>query len=81
MYCFYPFLFSFKFGIDKSTEWSMIPVCPSLMRFFNRGNIEGINSFKKLCWMFVYVLFEVNLCQDSEFLVSENLWFDDLCAE
>ena len=34
-------------GIDKSTEWSTIPACPSLMCFFNRGNTEGTNSSKK----------------------------------
>ena len=35
-YCFCPFLFYtfLKSGIDKLTEWSMIPVCPSLMCFF-----------------------------------------------
>ena len=48
---FYTFL---KSGIDKLTEWSMIP----------RGDTKGTNSFKKLCLMFVYVLFYVNLCQD-----------------
>ncbi len=53
-----------KSGIDKSTEWSTIPACPSLMCFFNRGDTEGTNSSKILCSMFVYVLFYVNLCQD-----------------
>ena len=43
---FYPFL---KSVIDKSTEWSMLPACPSLVCFFNRCNIEGTNSFKILC--------------------------------
>ena len=56
---FYTFL---KSGIDKSTEWSMIPACPSLMCFFNRGDAGGTNSSKILCLMFVYVLFYVNLC-------------------
>ena len=58
-----PFLY-FKSGIDKSTEWSTIPACPSLMCFFNRGDTEGTNSSKILCPMFVYVLFYVNLCHD-----------------
>ena len=58
---FYTF---FKSGIDTSTEWSTIPVCPSLMCFFNRGDTEGTNSSKILCLMFVYVLFYVNLCHD-----------------
>ena len=58
---FYAFL---KSGIDKSTEWSTIPACPSLMCFFNRGDTEGTNSSKSLCPMFEYVLFYVNLCQD-----------------
>ena len=58
---FYTFL---KSGIDKSTEWSTMPACPSLMCFFNRGDTEGTNSSKILCPMFVYVLFYVNLCHD-----------------
>ena len=58
---FYTFL---KSGIDKSTEWSTITACPSLMCFFNRGDTEGTNSSKVLCLMFVYVLFYVNLCHD-----------------
>ena len=56
-------LFS-KSGIDKSTEWSTIPACPSLMCFFNRGDTEGTNSSKILCAKFVYVLFHENLSQD-----------------
>ena len=51
-----------KSGIDKSTEWSTVPACPSLMCFFNRGNTVGTNCEKILCLMFVYVLFYVNLC-------------------
>ena len=58
---FYIFL---KSGIDKSTEWSTIPACPSLMCFFNRGDTEGTNSSKIWCPMVVYVLFYVNLCHD-----------------
>ena len=53
-----------KSGIAKSTEWSTIPACPSLMYFFNKGDTEGTNSSKILCLMFVYVLFYANLCQD-----------------
>ena len=66
-YCFCPFRFyTFsKSGIDKSTEWSTIPACPSLMCFFNRGDTEGTNSSKILCSMFVFVLFYVNLCPDN----------------
>ena len=41
----------------------MIPMCPSLTCFFNRGDTEGTNSLKILCLMFVYVLFYANLCQ------------------
>ena len=59
-----PFLYFFlKSGIDKSTEWSTIPACPSLMCFLNRGDTEGTNSSKILYLMFVYD-FYVNLCQD-----------------
>ena len=42
-----------KSGIEKSTEWSTIPACPSLMCFFNRGDTEGTNSSKILCSLFV----------------------------
>ena len=39
-----PFFYTFlKSGIEKSTEWSTIPACPSLMCFFNRGDTEGTN--------------------------------------
>ena len=58
------FYFFFKSVIDKSTEWSTIPACPSLMCFFNRDDTEGTNSSKILCPMFVSVLFYVNLCHD-----------------
>ena len=54
-----PFLFIILFkksGIDKSTEWSMIPACPSLMYFFNKGNAEGTNALNFFCLMFVYVV-------------------------
>ena len=46
---FFFFILFKKSGIDKSTEWSAIPVCPSLMCFFNRGDNEGTNSSKILC--------------------------------
>ena len=53
-----PFLYfkKKKSGIDKSTEWSTKPACPSLTCFFNRGGTEGTNSSKKMCSMFVDVL-------------------------
>ena len=63
------------------TEWSIIPACPSLMCFFNRGDTEGPNSSKILYSMFVYVLFYVNLCTGLISWFSNNLWFDDLRAE
>ena len=53
-----PFVYTFqKFGVDKSMDWSTIPVCPSLMCFFNRGDAESINTSRILCSMFVYALF------------------------
>ena len=72
-----------KSDIDKSTEESTIPVCPSLMDFFfNRGNTEGTNSSKILCLMFVYVCFVLYKFVSGLVLWSvENLWFDDLCTE
>ena len=57
----------------------MIPTCPSLMCFFNRGNTEGTNPSKKNYLTFVYVL-----CKFVSGLIVwflGNLWFDDLCAE
>ena len=55
-------------GIDKSAEWSTLPVCLSLkcflIFFFNRADTEGTNSSKILCLMFVYVCFFVGLCRD-----------------
>ena len=70
-------------GIDKSTEWSTIPACPSLMCFFffNRGDTEGTNSSKILCLMFVCLLFYVNLRTGLILWFMNNLWFDDLRAE
>ena len=53
-----------KSDIDKLMEWSTIPVCPSLMCFLNRGDTKGTNSSEILCSVFVYVWFNVNLCQD-----------------
>ena len=67
----------FKSGIDKSTEWSTILACPSLMCFFHRGDTEGTNSSKILCSLFVYVLFYVNLCTGLILWFLNNLWFDD----
>ena len=66
-YCFCPFLcYTFlKSGIDKSMEGSTIPICPSLLCFFHRGNNKRTNSLTILCLMFVYVCFVcINLCQD-----------------
>ena len=51
MYFFISFFY--KSGIDKSTEWSTIPVCLSLTCFCNRGDTEGTNSSKNNCLMFV----------------------------
>ena len=70
-----------KYVVDKSTEWSTIPACPSLMCFFNRGDTEGTNSSKILCSMFVYVLSYVNLCTGLILWSLSNLWFDNLRAE
>ena len=50
--------------INKSTEWSTVPVCHSVMSFSSRGSAEETNSSKIWCLTFVYVLFYVNLCQD-----------------
>ena len=58
------FILFLKSGINKSTEWSMIPACPSPRCFFNRDNTEGTDSLKILCLIFTFVLFYINLCQD-----------------
>ena len=65
-------------GIDKLTEWSTIPACPSLTCFSNRGNTEGTNFLDNfvfdvcVCFVLCKFVFGPILC----FL--ENLWFDDL---
>ena len=61
---FCPFLFSYlkkKSGVDKSTEWSAVPACPSLMvfgfvLFFLTGAIPKGLILRKFCLTFVYVL-------------------------
>ena len=75
VFCFFCSVHSFfctlkkkNSGIDKSTEWSTIPACPSLMCFvfifLNRDNTEGTNSSKTLCLTHAYVLLFINLCKD-----------------
>ena len=71
------FFTSLKYGIDKSTEWSTVPACPSLMCFFNKGDTEGTNSSKILCSMF---MFYVILCTRLILRFLNNLWFDGLRA-
>ena len=75
------YTFFFKSGIDKSTEWSTLPACPSLMCSFNRGGTEGTNSSIVLCSVFVYVLFYVNLCTGLILWFLNDLWFDDFRGE
>ena len=65
----------------KLKEGSTIPVCLSLMCFFNRGDTEGTSSSKMLCSMFVYVLFLCKFVSGLILWFMDNLWFDDLCAE
>ena len=74
---FYTFL---KSGIDKSTEWSTIPACPSLMRFLTGVILKGLILRKfvfDVCVCFVLCKFV------SELILwfMDNLWFDDLCSE
>ena len=72
-----------KSGIDKSTEWSTIPACPSLMCFFflNRGNTEGTNSSKILCLMFCVCFVICKIVSGLILWFLGNSWFDDLCEE
>ena len=60
-FCCYAFIyvsvrsfFSFLFLILSGSTISM---CPSLMCLLNRASIEGANSSKILCLVFVYVHF------------------------
>ena len=74
---FYTFLKSY---IDKSTEWSMIPACPSLMCFLTGVILKG-QILRKFC-VDVCVCFV--LCKFVSGLIlwfMDNLWFVDLCAE
>ena len=59
----------------------MIPACPSLMCFFNRGDTQGTNSSKILCPTFVYVLFYVKFVSCLILWFVDDLWFGDLRAE
>ena len=64
-YCFCLFLFLIllkKAGINKSTEWSTIPVCPSLMCFLT-GVIPMGLILRKFCVRRLCMFF-VNLFQD-----------------
>ena len=58
------FILLLRSGIDKSTEWSTIPVCPSLMCFFNRGDTKGLILRKFCVRCLCRFSFHVNLCQD-----------------
>ena len=58
------YTYSKNSGIDKWTECSTTPECPSLMCFSNTVNTEGTNSSKNLCLTLVYVLLYVHLCQE-----------------
>ena len=51
--------------------------------FFNRGNTEGTNSSKTLCFMFVYVFvfFSCKFVLGLILCFLEKLWFLNLCAE
>ena len=56
-------------SIDKSTEWSTIPACPSHMCFLNRGNTEGTNSSKILFDVCVFfILFFMLVCIRADFV-------------
>ena len=71
-----------KSGIDKSTERSTIPVSPSLMSFFNRGNNTDGTFLQKFCLMFVYVcVVWYGFVSGLVLWIFEDLWFHDLCAE
>ena len=76
-----PFLYILKSGIDKSTEWSMIPACPSLMFFFNRGHTERTNSLKILCLVFCVCFVICKVVSELILWFLRNLWFDDLSEE
>ena len=55
---------------------------PYVLFFLMGANIEGTNSSKILCLVFVYVCFVLNKFVSGLILwIGEKLWFDDLCAE
>ena len=83
VFCFFCSVHSFfctlkkkNSGIDKSTEWSTIPACPSLMCvcvflfFLNRGNILRKFSVWHLC-IFCYI---------CKFVSGLILWFWGNCG-
>ena len=63
------YTFFFKFCIDKSTEWSTIPACPSLMCFFLTGAIPKGLILQKICvWYFCIFCF-MWVCVRTDFVV------------
>ena len=58
------FILFLKSGVDKSTEWSTIPACPSVtcLFFLTQAMPKGLILQQKIILMFVYVYFK--LCQD-----------------
>ena len=74
------FILFLKSGIDKSTEWSTIPECPSLMCFLTGVIPKGLflrNFCIYVCACFVLRKFVSGLI----LWFMDNLWFDGLCAE
>ena len=78
----YSFFYTFlKSGIDKLTEWSTIPACPSLMCFFNRGDTEETNSSKRILFDVCVCFVLCNFVSGPILWFLDNLLFDDLRAE
>ena len=67
-----------KSGIDKSTEWSTIPACPSLMCiFFLTGVIPKGLILRKFC-VRCFCMFYVNLC--AGLILCVCVFFNIICG-
>ena len=65
------FLFTFlKSGIDKSTEWSTIPACPSLMCFLTGVIPKGL-ILRKFCVRCLCMFCFMQICVRTDFVVYE----------
>ena len=70
-----------KSGVEKLTEWSMVPACLSLMCFFNRGNFQREYFFKNFVSRLCTFCYICKFVSGLTLWFLGNFWFNDLCEE